>query len=117
MAENGDKFKVKLGSQGAGKIWKMHFGEYGVVSSKMGWTTGSYKSNLFNTKFESKSTQKFSFLLSNKAADSAWVSAANNIRVKALQEIQVYCIAILALNLNNHDHGAAKICFRIYQNV
>ena len=89
LAEHGDMFKVKLGSQGPGKIWKMHFGEYGVVSSKMGWNTGSYKSNLFNTKFESKSTQKFSFLLSNKAADSAWVSAANNIRVKALQEIQV----------------------------
>jgi hypothetical protein len=84
-----DMFKVKLGSQGPGKIWKMHFGEYAVVSSKMGWTTGSSKSNLFNTKVESKSTQKFSFILSNKSGDSARVSAAYNIQVRALQEIEV----------------------------
>jgi len=84
-----DMYKVKLGSQGPGKIWKMHFGEYAVVSSKMGWATGSSKANLFNTKVESKSTQKFSFILSNKSADSAWVSAANNIQVKALQQIDL----------------------------
>jgi hypothetical protein len=89
LAVHGDKFNVKLGSQGPGKIWKMHFGEYAVVSSKMGWTTGSSKANLFNTKVESKSTQKFSFILSNKSADSAWVSAAYNIQVRALQEIEV----------------------------
>jgi hypothetical protein len=89
LALHADKFIVKLGSQGPGKIWKMHFGEYAVVSSKMGWATGSSRANLFNTKVESKSTQKFSFILSNKSADSAWVSAAYNIQVKALQEIEV----------------------------
>jgi hypothetical protein len=89
LAVHADKFNVKLGSQGPGKIWKMHFGEYAVVSSRMGWTTGSNKANLFNTKVESKSTQKFSFVLSNKSSDSAWVSAANNIQVRALQEIEL----------------------------
>ena len=89
LVVHGDKFNVKLGSQGPGKIWKMHFGEYAVVSSKMGWTTGSSKANLFNTKVESKSTQKFSFILSNKSADSARVSAAYNIQVRALQEIEI----------------------------
>jgi len=84
-----DMYKVKPGSQGPGKIWKMHFGEYGVVLSKMGWATTSSKSDLFNTKVESKSTQKFSFILSNKSGDSAWVSAASNIRVTALREIEV----------------------------
>jgi hypothetical protein len=86
---NGDRFNVNLGSQGPGKILKMHFGEYAVVSSKMGWASGGSKANLFNTKVESKSTQKFSFIMSNKSADSAWVNAANNIQVKALQEIEV----------------------------
>ena len=89
LAVHGDRFKVNLGSQGPGKIFKMHFGEYAVVSSKMGWNTGSSKANLFNTKVESNSTQKFSFILSNKSADSAWVSAAYNIQVKALQEIEL----------------------------
>jgi hypothetical protein len=89
LVVHGDRFNVNLGSQGPGKILKMHFGEYAVVSSKMGWATGSSKANLFNTKVESKSTQKFSFILSNKSADSAWVSAANNIQVKALQEIEL----------------------------
>ncbi len=89
LAIHGDRFNVKLGSQGPGKIFKMHFGGYAVVSSKMGWNTGSSKANLFNTKVESNSTQKFSFILSNKSADSAWVSAAYNIHVKALQEIEV----------------------------
>jgi len=86
---HGDMFKVKPGSQGPGKIWKMHFGDYGVVSSKMGWVTTSSKSDFFNTKVENKSTQKFSFILSNKSGDSSWVSAASNIQVKALQEIEV----------------------------
>jgi len=89
LALHADKFNVKLGSQGPGKMWKMHFGEYAVVSSKMGWSTGSSKANLFNTKVESRSTQKFSFILSNKSGDSAWVSAAYNIQAKALQEVEV----------------------------
>lgn len=87
LAIHADKFNVKLGSQGPGKMWKMHFGEYAVVSSKMGWATGGSKANL--SKVEIKSTQKFSFILSNKSADSAWVSAAYNIHVKALQEIEL----------------------------
>jgi hypothetical protein len=89
LSVHADKLNVKLGSQGPGKIWKMHFGEYAVVSSKMGWAVASSKANLFNTKVENKSTQKFSFILSNKSSDTAFVSAANNIQVKALQEIEI----------------------------
>jgi len=89
LAAHADKLNVKLGSQGPGKIWKMHFGEYAVVSSKMGWAKTSLKANLFSTKIESTSTQKFSFVLSNTSSDSAFVSAVNNIQVKALQEIEI----------------------------
>ncbi|MBZ5858344.1 hypothetical protein [Flavihumibacter profundi] len=85
LANNAEKLPVKMGSQSFGKIWKFKFGDYAVVSSKLGWTTGSSKSNFWNTKTDSKTTQKFSFNLTNKASDTAKVNAADNIEVQALQ--------------------------------
>ena len=70
LAANSEKLKVKMGSQGLGKIWKFQFGNYAVISSKAGWTTTSTKGNFFNTKTESKSTKKFSFLMTNKINDT-----------------------------------------------
>ena len=61
---NADKMNVKMGSQTMGKIWKFRFGDYAVISSKMGWTKTSAKANLLNTRTESKTTQKFSFVIS-----------------------------------------------------
>lgn len=90
LAANSEKLNVKMGTQWMGKIWKFHFGDYAVVSSKMGWTTTSTKGNLFNTKTENKSTEKFSFVLVNKKTnDSAKVNAANNIVVQSLKEIEI----------------------------
>jgi len=89
LAANAPKLNVKMGSQGFGKIWKFHFGDYAVVSSKMGWTTASSKSNFFNTKTESKTTEKFSFIMTNKGNDSAHVNAANNIKAHALKEVEI----------------------------
>ena len=49
------------------------FGEYTVVAvSKNGWITGGTHTNLFKTKTESHSQEKFSFVMSNKT-DSAFV--------------------------------------------
>ena len=90
LAGNAQKLNVKMGTQWMGKIWKFRFGDYAVVSSKMGWTTTSTKGNLFNTKTESKSTEKFSFVLINKTNDSAKVNAANNIEVQSLHEIEIF---------------------------
>lgn len=89
LAANSDKLNVKMGTQWMGKIWKFRFGDYAVISSKMGWTTTSTRGNLFNTKTESKSTEKFSFVLANKTGDSARVNAANNLMIKALQELEL----------------------------
>jgi hypothetical protein len=89
LGANSDKLNVKMGSQGMGKIWKFHFGDYGVVSSKLGWEVTSTKGNFFNTKTESKSTQKFSFLLAGKSSDTAKVNAARNIMVQSLNEIDI----------------------------
>ena len=89
LRANADEMKVKMGGQGFGKTWKFRFGDYGIVSSKQGWTTTSTKANFFNTKTESKTTQKFSFVMAGGTADTAFVNAASNIEVKQLQEIEI----------------------------
>src|SRR6185312_13595217 len=45
--------------------------------------------NVFGTKSESKSTKKFSFVLSGKSNDSARVNAAINIHIRELHAIKV----------------------------
>ncbi len=89
LAANSEKLNVKMGTQWFGKMWKFRFGDYEVVSSKLGWTKTSTKSNFFNTKTESKSTEKFSFVLTNKTNDSAMVNAANNIDSKMIKELEI----------------------------
>jgi len=89
LTANSEKLNVKMGTQSFGKIWRFRFGEYKVVSSKLGWTTTSAKSNLLNTKTESKSTEKFSFILTNKTNDSANVNASNNIDIKVLKDLEI----------------------------
>jgi hypothetical protein len=90
LAASAEGLKVKIGAQTFGKIYKFKFGEYTVVQSKMGWTVTSEKSNLFNTKTESKTENKFSFVLSNKSSDSAFVNAMSNIEVKELQSMELF---------------------------
>ena len=89
LAANATKLNVKMGGQGFGKTWKFRFGDYGVVSSKAGWTSTTAKGNLFNTKTESKSTQKFSFVMTNTGNDSALVNAASNINTKELHGFEI----------------------------
>lgn len=79
---NSEPLKVKIGK------WK--FGEYSVVSSKSGWTEATFKSNFFNTKTESKTTQKFSFVMCNKESDCALVNAAKNVEIKEVQGFELF---------------------------
>jgi hypothetical protein len=90
LVTNSDMLNVKLGSKGIGKIWKLHFGDYGILTSKKGWTTKTTKGNLLNTRIESKTMEKFSFVLTDKSSDTANVNAANNIKVKAVQEVEIF---------------------------
>ena len=90
LATISEPLKVKIGTQGFGKIAKWKFGEYEVVTSKAGWNKTTSRSNLFNTKTESKTTQKFSFTLCNQAGDSALVNAAKNIEIKAVQGFELF---------------------------
>jgi hypothetical protein len=90
LAANSEPLKVKMGAQGFGKIAKWKFGEYAVVASKAGWVKTTSKSNFFNTKTESKTTQKFSFTMCNQAGDSALVNAAKNVQVKTVQGFELF---------------------------
>ena len=90
LAANSKPLKVKMGAQKMGKIWSFKFGDYAVTDSKNGWTTTTSKSNLFNTKTESKSTEKFAFTLTSKTGDYAKINAANNIEIKTLQETELF---------------------------
>ncbi|MEX2232894.1 MAG: hypothetical protein WD824_12075 [Cyclobacteriaceae bacterium] len=90
LAAHAEVLKVKMGTQMVGKTWKIRFGDYGIVSGKTGWTTTTTKGNFFNTKTESKSTEKFSFVLGNKTTDFASVNAANNIKIESLNEIELF---------------------------
>jgi hypothetical protein len=90
LAANAEKFNVKPGSQGPGKMWKIHFGDYGVVTSKTGWIPEKVKGNLLATKIETTSTVKFHFVFSGKTPDTAWVNAANNVVMTALQSLEIF---------------------------
>jgi len=90
LEQNSIPLKVKIGAAGFGKIPKWKFGEYAIVQSKAGWAKTTSKSNLFNTKTESKTTQKISFTMCNLAGDSALVNAAKNIEWKSVQGFEIF---------------------------
>jgi len=83
LLANADKWNVNQGAQWMGKIHKWQFGDYTVVASKQGWTSTATHTNLFKTKTESRSVNKFSFVLSNKTTDSAFVDAAHEITAQS----------------------------------
>jgi len=85
LSAHADRIVVKKGTQWAGRIPGWSFGEYAVVSSKGGWTAVDTRRNLLNTATDSTSSQKFSFVLTNRTGDSAWVNAAHNVWVQALR--------------------------------
>ena len=79
-----------MGSLWMGKIKKFSFGDYAMISSKVGSTIERTKSNLFETKTESKSSMKFSFVLNNKTTDSARVNAGiYSTMVQSLKKISL----------------------------
>ena len=90
LSANSEILKVKMGAAWYGKIMKFDFGDYKIEKSKMGWTSTNQKSNLFNTKTESKSKNKFTFHLSNKTSDTAIVNAMTNILTKEIHSFELF---------------------------
>ncbi len=89
LSKNAEILNVKMGTQWLGKIWSFKFGEYEVVSGKAGWVTTGSKASLFNRKTESTTTEKFSFQLTNKSTDTAYVNAARRVKVNGMREIEI----------------------------
>ena len=109
LDENAEVMKVKMGTQWFGKIGKFIFGEYAVRSSSLGWGVTSSRSNFFNTKTESKSTQKFSFAMTDGDNDTARVNAAENIQIKRLNEIELFPHVVIGgdeIQLRNDNFSA-----------
>lgn len=73
LLANSDRWDVKRNDKWT-VMNRWAFGDYAVVDSKTGWTTGGSHTNFFKTKTESHSENKFSFVMSNKT-DSALVDA------------------------------------------
>jgi len=88
LLANADPWDVKRGGQWMG-ISKWRFGDYAVVASKMGWTSSRSDTNFFKTKMESSSRNKFSFVLSSKTTDSAFVSAEHQLIARSNPGLKV----------------------------
>lgn len=89
LATTADTVVVRKGARWAGRITNWRFGDYRIVSSHTNWTRASFRHNLLNTEAESRTTDKWSFVLTNGAGDSAWVSAAHHILVQAFQGLNL----------------------------
>jgi hypothetical protein len=112
LAENSEKFKVKMGVQWMGKIFNYKFGPYEVLDSKSGWTTTTAKSKFFSSKLESRSDQKFSFELGDKSKDTAFVNVLFTITTEEIQAIEItpgFYIMPGDLNSENDENFMAFI--------
>jgi len=90
LASHSEPLKVKMGTQGFGKIAKWKFGDYAVVESRNGLIKTTSKSNFLNTKSETTSSHKFSFTLCSAISDSAFVNAASNIEIKTIRGFELF---------------------------
>lgn len=91
LSSNSDMMKVKMGTQWMGRIWNIKFGDYAVVrKSKMSAKTTKQKSNFLRTKSEYKTGYKFSFILTNKLVDSAFVDALYSENVEEVHSFELF---------------------------
>jgi hypothetical protein len=78
LLANADPWDVKRGGHWMG-INKWRFGDYAVVTSKVGWTHSRTTTNGLTTRTERHTGKTFSFVLSSRSADSAFVDVAHDI--------------------------------------
>ena len=91
LENNGDKFKVKLGTQWGNKVPKIKFGDYRVVDSKNGWIKTKGKSNYW-TRSEYRSEHKFSFVLNHKEIGSVIVNTLSELSVKEVESCKLFSL-------------------------
>ena len=89
LVANSDRLKVNNPAQWLGRVAGWRFGDYAVASSKRAETKTTTNRNLLDTKSKSHSTERFSFVLTNKTTDSAMVDALRNSDVDSLKGFQL----------------------------
>ena len=89
LVANGDKLKVNNPAQWMGRIAGWRFGDYAVATSKQGPVKTTTRQHFFSSKMDSSTSEKFSFVLTNKTSDSAMVDAARNSSAQVLRSLQL----------------------------
>ena len=87
LAANADKLKVNNPAQWLGRIAGWRFGDYAVATSKQGPVKTTMSQHFF--KVDSSTSVKFSFVLTNRTADSAMANVARNSTVKSLRSLEL----------------------------
>ena len=113
LSTNADVLKVKMGVQAPGKMWKFKFGEFGVVSSKMGATKTTTTGAFLSPVEKSRAKQKFSFVLKGAGPETVSVKAAQNLESEALSEIGISAgISMSVVDISGtSDNLVAEIAF------
>ncbi|HSA97182.1 MAG TPA: hypothetical protein VLJ16_14095 [Acidobacteriota bacterium] len=107
LLANSDALKVRLGVQTPGRMWKFKFGEYALVSSKMGAEVTT-TSSIFNPVEKSRAKQKFSFVIKGTGPETATVKAAQNLASEALSEFAVSSrLSVSAVDISGTDDNLA----------
>jgi hypothetical protein len=104
LAAHAQQTEVKLGTQWFGKTFRIRFGAYSIVSSKMGWGKSNSKTNFWGTKTQSSSSRKFSFVLSNGGTDSAFVNAINKVSSKELNDLELLPNLSIGFDYTEEEH-------------
>lgn len=104
LLANSDALKVRLGVQTPGRMWKFKFGEYALVSSKMGAGVTTTTSQIFSPVEKSRAKQKFSFVIKGAGPETATVKAAQNLASEALGEFAVSSrLSVGAVDISGTD--------------
>jgi hypothetical protein len=89
LAAHSKALKIKLGSQVFNKMAKYKFGDYAVQDGKAGGTIATESSNLFGTKAESQTKNRFSFIMADKSSNTATVNAASNLKINKKATLEI----------------------------
>lgn len=108
LLANSDALKVRLGIQTPGRMWKFKFGEYALVSSKMGPEVTTTASPIFSPVEKSRAKQKFSFVIKGAGPETATVKAAQNLASESLDEFAVSSrVSVSAADISGTDDNLA----------
>ena len=111
LALNSKMLKVKMGAQWMGRMYPFKFGQYAVIKSKMGFTTTTHNTNFWGTKAEASSENHFSFVLTNKSADSVIVNCITNVYINELRTSKILSTEHFDFNIGQDELLMNRLLF------